>query len=250
MLDDDRINIASGYGDVAGGSVDPRILALLLYLAETHGEVTVSCLISGHNRFVAQTTSEKKRKAPRRVSAHTYGRAVDISSIGGVRVIGNQQPGGIVDRAVRQILSLRRRSSRPGDLAARPVGPVVPAARPRRPPPRRLLESADGGRAEGGRHRRVRRCVVADSAWTRTKGLLGRASLDEDEGILLRPGGSIHMFFMRFPIDAVFLDREQRVLRVAADLKPWRMASKRGAKAVLECPPAVAPARACARARS
>ena len=80
------------------------------------------------------------------------------------------------------------------------------------------------------------RCVVADSAWTRTKGLLGRSSLEEDEGILLEPGGSIHMFFMRFPIDAVFLDRELRVLRVAAGLHPWRMASKRGAKAVLELP--------------
>ena len=65
------------------------------------------------------------------------------------------------------------------------------------------------------------RCVVADSAWTRTKGLLGRASLDEDEGILLRPGGSIHMFFMRFPIDAVFLDRE---LTCSA----WRPTSGRG----------------------
>ena len=79
-------------------------------------------------------------------------------------------------------------------------------------------------------------CVVADSAWARSKGLLGRASLGEDEGILLRPGSSIHMFFMRFPIDAVFLDRELYVLRVAAGLKPWRVASKRGAKAVLELP--------------
>ena len=79
-------------------------------------------------------------------------------------------------------------------------------------------------------------CVVADSAWLRTKGLLGRDSLGEDEGILLRPGGSIHMFFMRCAIDAVFLDRELRVLRVAADLKPWRLASKRGAKSVLELP--------------
>jgi uncharacterized membrane protein (UPF0127 family) len=77
-------------------------------------------------------------------------------------------------------------------------------------------------------------CLVADSAWVRSKGLLGRSSLGDDEGILLRPGSSIHMFFMRFPIDAVFLDRELRVLRVAADLKPWRLASKRGAKAVLE----------------
>ena len=87
------------------------------------------------------------------------------------------------------------------------------------------------------------RCAVADSAWKRSKGLLGRSSLDEDEGILLRPGGSIHMFFMRFPIDAVFLDDDLRVVRVAADLKPWRMASRRGAKSVLELP-----AGRCARA--
>lgn len=80
------------------------------------------------------------------------------------------------------------------------------------------------------------RCVVADSIWLRTKGLLGRASLPDGEGILLRPGSSIHMFFMRFPIDAVFVDRELRVLRVKANLAPWRMASKRGAKAVLELP--------------
>jgi uncharacterized membrane protein (UPF0127 family) len=79
-------------------------------------------------------------------------------------------------------------------------------------------------------------CAVADSAWTRTRGLLGRESLGEDEGLLLRPGGSIHMFFMRFPIDAVFLDHDFRVLRLAADLRPWRMASKRGAKSVLELP--------------
>ena len=80
------------------------------------------------------------------------------------------------------------------------------------------------------------RCVVADSAWLRTKGLLGRESLPDDEGILLRPGSSIHMFFMRFAIDAVFLDLDLRVVRIAADLKPWRMASKLGAKAVLELP--------------
>lgn len=79
-------------------------------------------------------------------------------------------------------------------------------------------------------------CEVADSAWTRSKGLLGRDALAEDGGILLSPGSSIHMFFMRFAIDAVFLDRDLRVVRVAAELKPWRMAAKRGAKAVLELP--------------
>ena len=78
------------------------------------------------------------------------------------------------------------------------------------------------------------RCEVADSPLKRMRGLLGRASLDAQEGMLFRPAGSIHMFFMRFPIDAVFLDRELRVLKVASDLKPWRTAAKRGAKQVLE----------------
>jgi uncharacterized membrane protein (UPF0127 family) len=78
------------------------------------------------------------------------------------------------------------------------------------------------------------RCVLADNPWTRLKGLLGRRGLDDGEGLLIKPTGSIHMFFMRFPIDAVFLDRELRVLKVAAELKPWRMAAKKGAKQVLE----------------
>jgi uncharacterized protein len=78
------------------------------------------------------------------------------------------------------------------------------------------------------------RCVLADNPWTRLKGLLGRRSLDDGEGLLIRPTGSIHMFFMRFAIDAVFLDRDMRVLKVSSDLKPWRMAAKKGAKQVLE----------------
>jgi len=78
------------------------------------------------------------------------------------------------------------------------------------------------------------RCALADNSWTRLKGLLGRRSLDDGEGLLIRPTGSIHMFFMRFPIDAIFLDRELRILKVVPDLKPWRMAARRGAKQVLE----------------
>jgi uncharacterized protein len=78
------------------------------------------------------------------------------------------------------------------------------------------------------------RCTIADSPWPRMRGLLGRRDLPSDEGILLRPAGSIHMFFMRFPIDAVFLDRDQRVVRVVESLRPWRAAATRGARAVLE----------------
>ena len=66
------------------------------------------------------------------------------------------------------------------------------------------------------------------------RGLLGRSSLGPGEGILLEPASSIHMFFMRFAIDAVFLDRELRVLRVVHGLRPWRLAACRGSRSVLE----------------
>ncbi len=50
-------------------------------------------------------------------------------------------------------------------------------------------------------------CLVADTFWTRFRGLLGRRYLTEDEGLLIQPAGSVHSFFMRFRIDVVFLDR-------------------------------------------
>ena len=80
------------------------------------------------------------------------------------------------------------------------------------------------------------RCLLAETALTRMRGLLGRRELPTGEGILLRPASSVHMAFMRFPIDAVFLDRDLRVVKVAAELRPWRAAGSRGAKAVLEIP--------------
>jgi hypothetical protein len=107
VLSDGRIHLTSaGRADVGSGRVDPRVLAVLLYLAEAHGEVSVSCLITGHSRFVAQTKQEKKRKVPRRVSAHISGRAVDVSAVGGVPILGHQLPGGVADRAIRELLAL------------------------------------------------------------------------------------------------------------------------------------------------
>ena len=79
-------------------------------------------------------------------------------------------------------------------------------------------------------------CLVAESPWLRMKGLLGRRELPDGEGILLRPASSIHMAFMRFPIDAVFLAHDLSVLKVGAQSRPWRMASKLKAHAVLELP--------------
>ncbi len=86
------------------------------------------------------------------------------------------------------------------------------------------------------------RCLIAESPWLRMKGLLGRRDLPDGEGILLRPASSIHMAFMRFPIDAVFLARDLTVLKVVPDLRPWRMAARWRAHSVLELP-----AGSCAR---
>jgi uncharacterized membrane protein (UPF0127 family) len=80
------------------------------------------------------------------------------------------------------------------------------------------------------------RCELADTFVTRARGLQGRAALAAGEGLLIRPSFSIHTFFMRFPIDVVFLDRGGFVLDVVPALKPWRTATRLRAKAVLELP--------------
>lgn len=79
-------------------------------------------------------------------------------------------------------------------------------------------------------------CRVADTPLARMRGLLGRRYLNAGEGVLLRPASAIHTAFMRFPIDAVFLDRDGVIVHIARNLQPWRMASSRRAKAVLELP--------------
>jgi uncharacterized membrane protein (UPF0127 family)/Flp pilus assembly protein protease CpaA len=77
---------------------------------------------------------------------------------------------------------------------------------------------------------------VADTPIARLRGLLGRDGLAKGHGLLIRPTWSVHTAFMRFPIDVVFLDRNMRVLEVTENLAPWRAASRRGARAVLELP--------------
>ncbi len=65
--------------------------------------------------------------------------------------------------------------------------------------------------------------VKAENLFARLKGLLGRSSLPRGEAMLIRPCNGIHTFGMRFAIDAVFLDRENRVVAVTKDLRPNRM---------------------------
>lgn len=78
------------------------------------------------------------------------------------------------------------------------------------------------------------RCKVSDRAPRRVRGLLGRKQLDQNEGMLLRPAWSVHTAFLRFPIDVLFVNGEQVVMKKVANLKPWRAATCLGAREVVE----------------
>ena len=80
----------------------------------------------------------------------------------------------------------------------------------------------------------VQRCELADRFFSRFRGLLGRRGLPPGEGLLLSPSSSVHTMFMRFPIDVVFLDRGLQVVGVSAEVRPWRLAGRRGTRHVLE----------------
>jgi hypothetical protein len=120
LLHDSRVVMYSGgRHDVASGHVDVRVLATILYLADTFHEVTVSCLVSGHRLYAR----------PGVVSAHVYGRAVDVAALNNVSITGHQQPGGITEQAVRSLLML------PGGMLPKQVisllglgGPSFPLA--------------------------------------------------------------------------------------------------------------------------
>lgn len=77
---------------------------------------------------------------------------------------------------------------------------------------------------------------VADSFLTRSIGLLGRKQLPEEAGLLITKCNSIHMHFMRFAIDVVFIDEAMRVVEIVPKLRPWRMASCTRARHTLELP--------------
>ena len=78
---------------------------------------------------------------------------------------------------------------------------------------------------------------MADTLWSRFMGLMFRSELPAGHGLAIRPCNSIHMFFMRFALDVVFVDGDGRVVRVLDSIRPWRASSLvRGAKAAIELP--------------
>jgi hypothetical protein len=98
LLKDKRVSMYSGgRSDLRAGKIDVRVIVLIRFLAEAHGQVTVSCLESGHRLF----------SRPGVVSAHIYGLAVDIAALGGETITGHSQlPGSVTEQAVRNMLLL------------------------------------------------------------------------------------------------------------------------------------------------
>jgi uncharacterized membrane protein (UPF0127 family) len=75
--------------------------------------------------------------------------------------------------------------------------------------------------------------VAVDSA-TRKKGLLGRDGLADGSGLVIAPTNAVHTFFMRFPIDIVFVSRAGDVVKICRAVRAWRMAAALRAYAVVE----------------
>jgi uncharacterized protein len=81
--------------------------------------------------------------------------------------------------------------------------------------------------------------MIARTHWSRFRGLMATDSsrFSHGQGLWIQPSHGIHSFAMRFPIDAVYLDRERIVIHIEEGLKPWRLAAVRGrAASVLELP--------------
>ena len=66
------------------------------------------------------------------------------------------------------------------------------------------------------------RAELADNYWTRFMGLMGRRDLPAGGGLVLKPGGGIHMWFMRIPLDVIHVDKHDRVTHVLRGIRPWR----------------------------
>lgn len=65
--------------------------------------------------------------------------------------------------------------------------------------------------------------TVADSLFSRMKGLLGRKTLGKSQALLLKPCNSIHTFFMKFPIDVIFVGKNNVIVKVLSSVPPFRL---------------------------
>lgn len=81
------------------------------------------------------------------------------------------------------------------------------------------------------------RLFVANTVFTRLRGLMFKKDFKKNHALILEPCKSIHMFFMRFPIDVIYLDKNYRVLRYRKGIKPWMVdIGHKDAYSVIELP--------------
>jgi uncharacterized protein len=75
---------------------------------------------------------------------------------------------------------------------------------------------------------------MATNIFTRVRGLLGRSSLPQGHGMFFRGESSIHSAFMRFDFDAVFMDRDMKVVGLSEHIPPWKIRAAKGSRNILE----------------
>lgn len=78
--------------------------------------------------------------------------------------------------------------------------------------------------------------TVADTSSTRRTGLLKHTRLDEGEGLWINPCESVHTFFMKFPIDLVYIDKDKKVRKVRHAVPAWRLSACLSARSIIELP--------------
>src|SRR5205814_4828394 len=125
----------------------------------------------------------------------------------------------------------RRRPRHPAQR--RPGLPALASVREAEPARAAMLHAREAGSGAVV----ADRLRVAETHWTRLKGLLGTATLATGEGLWIRPCRQVHMIGMRYPVDVAFLDDEHRVVRAIAGLPPGRISPRvPAATSVLELP--------------
>jgi hypothetical protein len=98
LVAESRVSIYEcGIDDIRSGQIDVRVMRLLLYLARSGFDLTVTSLKCGHGVYTSSGN----------ISAHSVGSAVDIAQINGLPVLGNQGTGSITETLIKQILELQ-----------------------------------------------------------------------------------------------------------------------------------------------
>lgn len=67
--------------------------------------------------------------------------------------------------------------------------------------------------------------LIAGTIWTRLRGLLGKKEFKPGSTLIIKPCNSVHTFFMQFPIDVLFVDHQDKIIKIIPQMPPWRITS-------------------------